>query len=78
MTESIKLEKPDLNKPAFKLMTNAAQKINIGVCPTCSKPIWIASFRDALSRKEYSISGLCQTCQDKVFTNTDNPTEDEE
>lgn len=25
------------------------------------------SFRDALSRKEYSISGLCQDCQDEVF-----------
>jgi hypothetical protein len=24
-------------------------------------------FRDDLSRKEFSISGLCQKCQDKVF-----------
>lgn len=24
-------------------------------------------FRDELSRKEYSISGLCQSCQDLVF-----------
>jgi hypothetical protein len=24
-------------------------------------------FRDALSAREYSISGLCQACQDKVF-----------
>lgn len=24
-------------------------------------------FRDALSAKEYRISGLCQTCQDGVF-----------
>jgi len=24
-------------------------------------------FDDALSRKEYSISGLCQKCQDAVF-----------
>lgn len=28
------------------------------------------AFRDELSRKEYSISGLCQKCQDKFF-NTD-------
>ena len=26
-----------------------------------------SSFRDSLSRKEYTISGLCQTCQDSVF-----------
>ena len=25
------------------------------------------TFRDAISRKEYSISGLCQNCQDKIF-----------
>ena len=25
------------------------------------------SFRDELSKKEYSISGLCQYCQDQVF-----------
>lgn len=24
-------------------------------------------FRDELSRKEYSISGLCQRCQDEIF-----------
>ena len=24
-------------------------------------------FRDPLSKKEYGISGLCQTCQDEVF-----------
>lgn len=24
-------------------------------------------FRDDLSRKEYTISGLCQECQDEVF-----------
>ena len=24
-------------------------------------------FKDELSRKEYSISGLCQKCQNKVF-----------
>ena len=24
-------------------------------------------FRDGLSRKEYTISGFCQKCQDKIF-----------
>lgn len=24
-------------------------------------------FKDALSQKEYTISGLCQECQDRVF-----------
>jgi len=32
----------------------------------CGKEI--KSFRDDLSRYEYTISGLCQECQDTVFT----------
>ena len=26
------------------------------------------TFEDDLSRKEYEISGMCQTCQDEAFT----------
>lgn len=28
-------------------------------------------FRDMLSEKEYTISGLCQVCQDKIFREED-------
>ncbi len=35
------------------------------VCVSCQEPV--VAFRDALSRKEYGISGLCQVCQDQVF-----------
>ena len=35
------------------------------LCVSCDEPA--VSFRDELSRKEYTISGLCQTCQDGVF-----------
>lgn len=31
----------------------------------CGKPI--TTFRDDRSRKEYTISGLCQQCQDSIF-----------
>lgn len=34
-------------------------------CVTCGKPA--TEFRDALSRKEYTISGMCQECQNSVF-----------
>jgi hypothetical protein len=27
----------------------------------------VDTFRDEISRREYTISGLCQNCQDKVF-----------
>jgi len=39
--------------------------IRSNVCVFCKKDA--TEFRDALSRREYSISGLCQDCQDEVF-----------
>jgi DNA-directed RNA polymerase subunit RPC12/RpoP len=35
------------------------------ICVSCGKTI--GPFRDELSEKEFSISGFCQECQDKVF-----------
>ena len=35
------------------------------VCVSCGKAV--NSFRDGLSKKEYTISGICQECQDLVF-----------
>ena len=34
-------------------------------CVTCKGEA--NSFRDTLSQKEYTISGMCQSCQDSVF-----------
>lgn len=41
------------------------ESITNDVCVFCSQPA--TEFRDELSRKEFSISGICQKCQDKVF-----------
>ena len=38
-------------------------------CVICNLPV--LHFRDQLSAKEYSISGLCQDCQDTVFGEDD-------
>ena len=35
------------------------------ICTWCKKQI--LSFEDELSKREYEISGLCQSCQNKVF-----------
>lgn len=47
-------------------------KIQQGVCIPppfgCGREGIEGEFRDELSRKEYSISGLCQKCQDEVFS----------
>lgn len=38
-----------------------------GLCPFCNQKIDLSSFKDELSSKEYTISGLCQKCQDETF-----------
>lgn len=39
--------------------------IRNNICTTCSRSA--EQFKDALSAKEYTISGMCQACQDSVF-----------
>ena len=42
--------------------------VEAGKCPFCKQKIVKGSFRDALSEKEFQISGLCQKCQDETFS----------
>jgi len=46
----------------------------MGICVFCKAEIKMGDFRDDLSIKEFNISRMCQSCQDKVFS----PMEDEE
>jgi len=39
--------------------------IKSDTCATCGKPA--TQFKDDLSRREYTISGMCQACQDEIF-----------
>ena len=41
--------------------------ITRGVCPLCGKKVIVDEFRDYISKREFKISGMCQSCQDKVF-----------
>ncbi len=36
-------------------------------CPICGKEFEEINFTDALSIREFQISGMCQECQDKTF-----------
>lgn len=61
---------PEINKLIDSIIgVNREQRINSNKCIPppigCGKPI--GEFRDELSRKEYTISGLCSECQDKIF-----------
>ncbi len=55
-----------------KMFTGKDREIIIRTnkCMTCDEDA--KEFRDDLSRKEYTISGMCQNCQDTTF----NPEEE--
>jgi hypothetical protein len=61
------LKKPDLNKPVFKIFSDKAKLVEQGRCSVCAKKIIEEDFIDELSKKEYSISGMCAKCQSKTF-----------
>lgn len=41
------------------------KSIRNDTCVFCGNPA--LTFKDELSKKEFSISGICQSCQDEVF-----------
>lgn len=53
----------DITKKMFGITRQEA--ITLDICVDCRGEA--KNFKDELSRKEYSISGLCQNCQDHVF-----------
>lgn len=66
---------PTKKSPELEKALDNVARINFGhlrtasihdnICVTCGGEA--ITFRDALSRKEYSISGMCQNCQDEIF-----------
>ena len=58
-----------MNKDIMKQagFTKEVERVEGGKCPFCGKPIDIRDFRTPLDTKEYTISGLCQPCQDSIF-----------
>lgn len=61
------LQKPDTSKPFFQMNKEAKNWAELNRCSSCGLPIIETDFVDELSKKEYSISGMCQRCQDKAF-----------
>lgn len=41
--------------------------LEVGQCPACGNKIYCHEFKDMISVREFTISGLCQKCQDKHF-----------
>ena len=51
-------------------------KADKGNCPVCNNSVNLNEFKDELSFKEFTMSGMCQACQDNFF-NEDNDMETE-
>jgi len=54
----------DISKSLFGGHSRSTS-IASATCVICGENA--SSFRDALSKREFAISGLCQECQDSVF-----------
>ena len=50
-----------------EIFPEAVKQVELGKCPSCKTKVNEGSFRDELSKTEFTISGLCQECQDKIF-----------
>jgi len=50
-------------------LANMNERVNEDGCQTCSKQ-YPLHFKDLLSCREFKLSGMCQKCQDEVFTET--------
>ena len=48
-------------------LNKEADRVSLGFCPFCGKPVTREEFRDPLSLREFGISGICQVDQDKFF-----------
>lgn len=49
------------------IFPEAVANVEAGRCATCGIEMKDQKFRDALSQKEFEISGMCQVCQDETF-----------
>ena len=56
-----------LDKLLDEIFPEATENRRNGKCPFCGNEINQEEFKDELSRKEFAISGLCQSCQDSFF-----------
>lgn len=58
-----------MNKEIMKQagFADEVKAVEGGQCPFCRNSVSLDSFRNELSKREFRISGLCQSCQDEMF-----------
>ena len=70
------MKMPDLEKPIFQISPHAKKCVENLICPFCEEKIDENHFSSEISKKEYSISGICQNCQNEIFGNENYDFED--
>mgnify|MGYP000873737427 CR=1 FL=1 len=60
-------DKAESLEQLFETMFGRTSNIEAGKCVSCGADVTESEFRDEVSLREYTISGLCQKCQDEVF-----------
>jgi hypothetical protein len=64
-------DKPSELKEAINhIFFGSQDAINNDKCPICNEDI--KEFRDSISKEEYELSGMCQDCQDLVFSDRED------
>lgn len=62
------MNKDIMRKAGFEEQIKA---VELGNCPLCFKVVNEDEFKDETSKREFNNSGLCQCCQDKIFSGPD-------
>ena len=42
-------------------------RLRAGLCPTCGQDVDQRLFVNDVERSEFAITGICKTCQDRIF-----------
>lgn len=66
-----------MNREILKMcgFEDEVNDVDSGRCPFCKLTVRSTDFTDDLSLKEFQLSGLCQECQDEVFSSNDSENE---
>ena len=56
-----------MTRPFDIVFPEASAMMDMHICPMCGVGISENDFRDAVSLREWKISGMCQDCQDEIF-----------
>ena len=68
MSKPMENKSPEMIEAIEAVFPGTKDAVANNKCPCCKNSIDMnRDFRDALSRREYLISGMCQNCQDSIW-----------